>query len=144
MSLGMKRAEREAFLAETRVAVVSIQAAGRGPLTVPVWHDYEPGGDVRFVTGGASLKARPLHAAGRMSLCVQEETPPYRYVSIEGPVTIERPDYEHDIRRIALRYLGPQMGEMYLQATAGEREGAILVRLRPERWLSVDYRQWNG
>jgi PPOX class probable F420-dependent enzyme len=144
MSLAMKRAEREAFLAETRVAVVSIQAAGRGPLTVPVWHDYEPGGEVRFVTGGASEKARLLRAAGRMSLCVQEETPPYRYVSVEGPVTIGRPDYERDIRRTALRYLGPQMGEMYLQATAGEREGSILVRLRPERWLSVDYRQWNG
>jgi PPOX class probable F420-dependent enzyme len=144
MSLAMKRAEREAFLAETRVAVVSIQAAGRGPLTVPVWHDYEPGGEVRFVTGGASEKARLLRAAGRMSLCVQEETPPYRYVSVEGPVTIARPDYERDIRRTALRYLGPEMGEMYLQATAGEREGSILVRLRPERWLSVDYRQWNG
>jgi PPOX class probable F420-dependent enzyme len=144
MSLAMKRAEREAFLAETRVAVISIADAGRAPLTVPVWHIYEPGGEVRFVTGGESRKARLLRAAGRMSLCVQEETPPYRYVSVEGPVTIGRPDFERDIRPTALRYLGPQMGEVYLQATAGEREGSILVRLRPERWLSVDYRKWGG
>ena len=144
MSLAMKRAEREAFLAETRVAVVSIADTGRGPLTVPVWHIYEPGGDLRFVTGGESRKARLIRAAGRMSVCVQEETPPYRYVSVEGPVTIDRPDYERDIRPTALRYLGAQMGEMYLQATAAERDGAILVRLRPERWLSVDYRKWGG
>ena len=144
MSLAMPRADREAFLAETRVSVVSIPDAGRGPLTVPVWHLYEPGGDVCFVTGGASRKARLIRAAGRMSLCVQQETVPYRYVSVEGPVTIGQPDYERHIRATALRYLGPQMGEVYLQATAGEREGAILVQLRPEHWLSVDYGKWGG
>ena len=144
MSLAMTKAEREAFLAETRVAVASISETGRGPLTVPVWHIYEPGGDVRFVTGGASRKARLLRAAGRMSLCVQEETSPYRYVSVEGPVTIGTPDWERDVRPTALRYLGQQMGEMYLQATAEEHRGAILVRLRPERWLSVDYGKWGA
>jgi len=144
MSLAMTRADREAFLAETRVAVVSIPEPGRGPLTVPVWHIYEPGGEVRFVTGGASRKARLIREAGRMSICVQEESPPYRYVSVEGPVTIGRPDFERDIRPTALRYLGAQMGEMYLQATAGDREGSILVRLRPEHWLSVDYGKWSG
>ena len=53
----MTKSEREAFLAETRVGIVSIAEAGRGPLTVPVWYHYEPGGVVRFVTGGASRKA---------------------------------------------------------------------------------------
>jgi PPOX class probable F420-dependent enzyme len=142
MSLAMTRAEREAFLAGTHVAVVSIAEAGRGPLTVPIWYVYEPGGEIRFVTGGASRKARLVRAAGRASLCVQEETPPYRYVSVEGPVTVGRPDFEHDVRATALRYLGQQMGEAYLQATAAEREGSILVSLRPERWLSVDYHKW--
>ena len=144
MSLAMNGPEREAFLAETRVAVVSIPESGRGPLTVPVWHIYEPGGVVRFVTGGTSRKARRVRAAGRMSLCVQEDSPPYRYVSVEGPADIGRPDFERDIRSTALRYLGTQMGEIYLQATSGDREGAVLVSLRPEHWLSVDYRNWAG
>ena len=144
MSLAMSRAEREAFLAETRVAVISVADEGRGPLTVPVWHIYEPGKHVRFVTGGASRKAALIHKAARLSLCVQTETPPYRYVSVEGPVTIGVPDYERDIRPTALRYLGPQLGELYLQATAGERAGSILVTLAPERWLSVDYAKWGG
>jgi PPOX class probable F420-dependent enzyme len=144
MSLAMSRAEREAFLAETRVAVVSIPDPPRGPLTVPVWHAYEPGGEVRFVTGGASRKARLIRAAARMSLCVQDETPPYRYVSVEGPVTIAQPDWERDVRAIALRYLGERVGEAYLRATEQEHAGAVLVRVRPERWLSVDYRKWGA
>ena len=144
MTLAMTRPEREAFLAETRVGIVSIPEAGRGPLAVPVWYSYEPGGDVRFVTGGESRKARLLRAAGRLSLCVQTETAPYRYVTVEGPATIGRPDFERDVRRTALRYLGEQMGETYLQATAAEREGSVLVTVRPRRWLSVDYRKWGG
>ena len=54
----MSKGEREAFLAETRVAVISVTEEGRGPLTVPVWYHYAPGGVVRFVAGGASRKAR--------------------------------------------------------------------------------------
>jgi len=144
MSLAMTKEEREAFLADTHVAVVSIADGERGPLVVPVWYAYEPGGDLRFVTGGASRKARLIRKAGRVSLCVQTETPPYRYVSIEGPAVIGAPDHERDVRATALRYLGPQMGEVYLQATAAERAGSILVTVKPERWLTVDYGKWGG
>ena len=144
MSLAMTKEEREAFLADTHVAVVSIADGERAPLVVPVWYAYEPGGDLRFVTGGASRKARLIRKAGRVSLCVQTETPPYRYVSIEGPAVIGAPDHERDVRATALRYLGPQMGEVYLQATAAERAGSILVTVKPERWLTVDYGKWGG
>jgi PPOX class probable F420-dependent enzyme len=141
MQLAMTQEEREAFLAETHVAVISVQQSGRAPLTVPIWYSYDPGGEVRLVTGARSKKARLIRAAGRLSLCVQGETPPYKYVSIEGPVTIGEPDFERDVRPLAHRYLGEQMGEMYLQMTAADHApGAnILLRLRPERWLSVDY-----
>jgi hypothetical protein len=37
MSLAMTKQEREAFLAEVHVGVISIPEPGRGPLTVPVW-----------------------------------------------------------------------------------------------------------
>lgn len=136
----MTRAAREAFLADTHVAVLSVDEDGRGPLLVPVWYWYRPGGDVHVVTGGATRKVQLLRLAGRASLCVQTETPPYKYVTVEGPVTIAgRPEWERDVREVALRYLGPQMGEMYLAATAAEHETAVLVRLRPERWQSVDF-----
>src|SRR5262249_42001404 len=90
MSFALSRKDREAFLAGTHVAVVSVTEAGRGPLTVPVWYRYQPGGEVRIITSGATRKIGLLRAAGRMSLCVQEEAPPFRYVSVEGPVTIQK------------------------------------------------------
>jgi hypothetical protein len=139
MALAMRRGEREAFLAAVRVGIISIAQPGRGPMTVPIWYSYEPGGPVRFVTGGSSKKAALMRAAGRVSLCVQVETPPYQYVSVEGPITIGEPDFERDLRQVAYRYLGEQMGDWYLQTTAAERAGNILVTLTPERWLSVDY-----
>jgi len=46
MSLAMSRQEREAFLAALHVGVISIERPGRGPLTVPIWYGYEPGGDL--------------------------------------------------------------------------------------------------
>jgi hypothetical protein len=139
MSLAMSKAQRETFLAGLHVAVISIPEDGHGPLTLPIWYSYEPGGVVRFVTGGASKKAALIRKAGRLSLCVQTETAPYQYVSVEGPVTIGQPDFERDARAMAYRYLGEQMGEMYLQMTAEERTNSILVTLTPERWLTVDY-----
>lgn len=138
-SLSMSRAQREEFVAATRVGMVSIAEAGRGPLTVPVWYRYTPGGTLRFVTGATSRKAALLKAAGRIGFCVQSESPPYQYVSLEGPVIIGTPDYETDVRQTALRYLGEQMGAMYLASSAEDPEPAILVELRPERWYSVDY-----
>jgi len=146
MSYAMTRTERERFLAETRIGMLSVAEPGRGPLTVPVWYHYEPGGVVRVVTGAASLKGRLLRAAGRMSLCAQTETPPYKYVSVEGPVAFAEPDFQRDVRAMAIRYLGEQMGQLYLDMTAAERaaEPSVLVELRPERWRSVDYGKMTG
>jgi PPOX class probable F420-dependent enzyme len=141
----MPRAQREAFLADTHVAVLAVDEDGRGPFLAPVWYWYRPGSDVHIVTGGASRKVPLLRKAGRASLCVQTETPPYKYVSVEGPATIVgRPDWERDVREVALRYLGKKMGEMYLAATTVEHERAVLVRLRPQRWQAVDFTSFGA
>ena len=137
----MSRAEREKFLAAVRVGVLSIADGARGPLTVPVWYGYEPGGEVWFVTDRDSRKGKRLLLVDRVSLCVQTETPPYQYVSIEGPITaIELADLERHSRVLAHRYLGREMGDHYLAGSGpGDRDGSIVVRVRPERWLTVDY-----
>jgi len=145
MSLAMSRAEREAFLAGTHVAIVSIAEEGRGPLAVPIWYRYAPGGDLVFATAETSRKARLLRRAGRATVCVQTETAPYLYVTIEGPITFDRVDFERDTREMAVRYLGPQMGEAYLVATyPNGMTGEILVRVRPERWWSADFHKYTG
>jgi hypothetical protein len=137
----MTSEERQAFLVRPWIAVISIPETGRGPLTVPVWYLYEPGGEIRIWTGRESRKGRLLQAAQRMSVCVQEPSPPYKYVSVEGPIRIEPVSYERDVRPMALRYFGEQRGEDYL-ASIGGAAGVvddILVCLKPERWLTVDY-----
>jgi len=109
MALTMTKEEREAFLADVHVAVISVAEDGHGPLVVPIWYSYEPGAEVRIITGRTSRKGRLLERAGRFSLCVQTETPPYRYVSVEGPiVAVEAVDVERDGRPLAHRYLGTE------------------------------------
>jgi PPOX class probable F420-dependent enzyme len=140
MSLAMTKQEREAFLAEAHVGVISIPEPGRGPLTVPVWYAYDPGGELRVVTARTSRKGQLLARSGRFSLCAQTETAPYKYVSVEGPiVAIEDAHLERHLRPLARRYLGPQMGDQYVERTAAEHSDNVLVRMRPERWLTVDF-----
>lgn len=141
MSLKMTKPEREAFLAELHVGMISIADPDRGPLTVPIWYDYEPGGELWILTERGSRKGRLLDKVERFSLCVQTETPPYKYVSVEGPITsIEKADLERDVRPMAHRYLGPELGDGYVEATRGDGEvDNILVKMRPQRWLTTDY-----
>ncbi|MBI5948206.1 MAG: pyridoxamine 5'-phosphate oxidase [Chloroflexi bacterium] len=141
MSTAMTRSEREAFLADVHVGVLCVDEPGRGPLAAPVWYWYEPGGDVHVVTGAGSRKGLLLRQATRASLVVQTEAPPYKYVTVEGPLALGTPEYERDIRKVAHRYLGPVMGDRYLKSTGGGENvaGQLLVRITPERWLTVDY-----
>jgi nitroimidazol reductase NimA-like FMN-containing flavoprotein (pyridoxamine 5'-phosphate oxidase superfamily) len=142
MSFAMTREEREAFLADVHVAIISIADGERGPLAVPIWYDYEPGGEAWILTDRSSRKGKLLEAARRFSLCVQTEAPPYKYVSVEGSiVAIEDYDVEKHLRPMARRYLGERLGDRYVEQTVGDREsgGGVLVRMRPERWLTVDY-----
>ncbi len=142
MSYRMSQVEREHFLAEVRVGVLSVTEEGRAPLTVPVWYGYTPGGEVAVWTGKGSRKAALLQHAGRFSLCVQNEQTPYRYVSVEGPiVTVEPVDLERDARPIARRYLGAEAGDAYVAGTAESIASGqdIVFRMRPERWLTADY-----
>lgn len=135
MSLSM--AEREAFLDESHIAAVAVDAgADRAPLTVPVWYDYRPGGEVRFLTDGDSLKARLIAKAGRFSLLVQRASPTYRYVCVEGPVVGSNPTTLEELARIAARYLPADAVPGYVDSS--DRGALVTFRMRPERWLSAD------
>jgi PPOX class probable F420-dependent enzyme len=141
--LTMTKAEREVFLAEVHVGVLAVNGDGVPSLT-PIWYSYEPGGDVVMHTAGESPKTAMLRAAGRASLCVQTETAPYKYVVVEGAVVIE--DYADSAwrRKTAHRYLGPEVGDMYMEATTNTEPGSVMVRLTPERWRTTDYAKQFG
>jgi nitroimidazol reductase NimA-like FMN-containing flavoprotein (pyridoxamine 5'-phosphate oxidase superfamily) len=147
MTLIMTKQEREAFLADVNVGIISIAEEGRGPLTVPIWYAYDPGGDLRIMTPRESRKGRLLARTGRFSLCVQTETPPYKYVSVEGPIiSTEAADIERDLRPLARRYLGNEGGDRYVEETRNlpMHTDNVLIRMRPERWLTTDYSKEGG
>jgi PPOX class probable F420-dependent enzyme len=144
--LTMSKDEREAFLAAVRVGVLAVNGESAPSLT-PIWYAYEPGGDVVMHTSGTSPKTALMRAAGRASLCVQTETAPYQYVVVEGPVSIAARADGDDLRRdIAHRYLGPELGDMYIDATSSEEEvrNGVFVALTPERWRTVDFNKQFG
>ena len=140
----MSREEREAFLAEARVGVLAVSSAGGAPLLTPIWYSYEPGGDVVMTTAGGSAKTALLRSAATASLCVQTETAPYKYVVVEGPVSVADGVESAWRRGIAHHYLGDELGDMYADATMDSEPTAVTVRLTPERWRTTDFgKQWS-
>jgi PPOX class probable F420-dependent enzyme len=134
--LTMTRSDREAFLADLHVGVITVARDGEAPLAAPVWYSYEPGGDVVFDFESASEKIKLLDRSGQASLCVQSEAMPYKYVTVEGPTTVG--DVDDDVQRaLAHRYLGTEIGDMYLHEVA--ESVSLVVHLTPTRWRTQDY-----
>ncbi|QWF78762.1 pyridoxamine 5'-phosphate oxidase family protein [Amycolatopsis sp. CA-230715] len=137
--------ERENFLAEPRVGVLSIADTGdRPPLTVPVWYAYTPGGELSFFTGTqgrTARKTRLLEAAGKFSFCVQQPEFPYKYVTVECTVTgADRAPAPEPVREIISRYLPAEAAEAFAKGETDEPTGTfVLFTARPERWLSSDF-----
>ena len=144
MSLAMTEQERETFLADLHVGVISIERADRPPLTVPIWYDFAPDTGLWVITGENSLKGQALTKAGRFSLVAQTEAPPaYQYVSVEGPVVETRAaDLEADLRPMAHRYLGAEIGDAYVAGNSAA--GQLVFVMRPDRWRTVDYRKMGS
>lgn len=144
MSLKMTSEERDTFLTDLHVGVISIERADAAPLSVPIWYDYRPDVGVWVITGRDSEKGRALEAAGRYTLVAQSEEPPtYKYVSVEGPVVdVRDADRDADTRAMAHRYFGQSLGDMYIDSQADD--GSAVYVMRPERWRTVDYSKGVG
>src|SRR6266849_5835941 len=131
--------DRELFLAEPHIAALSVSAGeGRGPLIVPIWYQYAPGGEAWVLTPAGSKKARLIEAAGRFTLMVERVLPTVRYVSVEGPVTRTIPGTDELLREITVRYLPPEKVPAYLEFAETELGEQVAIYLRPERWLTAD------
>jgi len=131
--------ERERFLAEPHIAALSVAAgADRGPLTLPIWYQYTPGGEAWILTPARSRKVKLIEAAGRFTLMVERLEPTVRYVSVEGPVARLVPGTDEMLQEMSGRYLPPDQAEAYIQFARAELGEQVAVHLRPERWLSAD------
>jgi PPOX class probable F420-dependent enzyme len=111
--------------------VATVRADGR-PHVAPVWFDLE-GDEIVFNTAAASLKGRTLRRDPRVSICVEDDNPPFSFVIIEGTATLsEDPDELLTwATRIGGRYMGAESAEDY-----GKRNGVpgeLLVRVHIDK-----------
>ena len=79
------------------------------------------------------MKAANLQTDPRVCLCVDDETPPFAFVIVEGVATLSEDlgELRAWAARIAGRYMGAAQADTY-----GQRNGVpgeILVRVQPTR-----------
>jgi nitroimidazol reductase NimA-like FMN-containing flavoprotein (pyridoxamine 5'-phosphate oxidase superfamily) len=141
----MTEPERDALLAEPHVGVLSVASdSDRPPHTAPVWYGYQPGGTLSFFTGSQGRKARKtrlIEKAGVVSLCVQREQLPYRYVTVEGTVVrTDRPPSAEQLLAVVRRYLPEEQAQGFVSAELAQPGSElVLFTVRPDRWLSFDF-----
>ncbi len=135
----LTESERQDFLAAKHVAVLSVATDdARPPASLPIWYDYRPGGDILISTGPATRKAALIERARAVTLVVQDEDPPYRYVVVEATlVDTTEPTPQAIAEAIAVRYLGEDGARRFLQSMEGHPN--VLFSFRPDRWLTADF-----
>src|SRR4051812_11459372 len=131
--------EREQFLAEPHIAALSVSAGDtRGPLTVPIWYQYSPGGEPWVLTGAGSRKARLIEATGFFSLMVERIEPTTRYVAVDGAVSRIEPDTDAQMEELAHRYLPEAAAKQYLEFAHANLGDHVAIYLQPQHWVSAD------
>lgn len=133
----MTEDERETFLRHpVRPAVLATTRPDGRPHAVPVWYDFD-GDAIVFTTGAHTVKGRNLARTPRLALCVQDDRPPFSFVTIEGTAQLlgDKEEVRRWATRIGARYMGAERAEEY-----GARNGVpgeLVVRLRVERTVSA-------
>jgi PPOX class probable F420-dependent enzyme len=129
----MTKAEyREFLLRGTKTGkLATVRKDGR-PHVVPVWF-YLDGDTVIFTTGGESLKYKNMKRDPRVSITIDDQTPPYSYVMIEGTVSFSEDPGEllHWATCIGGRYMGEDRAEAY--GRRNSTPGEVIVRIIPSR-----------
>ena len=130
----MNEAEVRAFLTfGTRTGKLGVTRLDGNPMVVPIWFEMDDDGTLLFTTWGESIKGKSLRRDGRVSLCVDEDTPPYAYVRVDGTTTLleDRELLRTWAARIGGRYMGAERGAEY--GARNGVEGELLVRITPTR-----------
>ena len=138
----MSKEEIQTFLMSGTLTgkISTVRKDGR-PHVVPIWFilendDYNI--KVVFTTGQDSLKAKHLLRDPRVSFCVDDQTPPFSFISIEGIAEINKePDLSELLKwatKIAGRYMGQDNAEAYGKRNAVK--GEFLVRIRPTKVIA--------
>ncbi len=110
---------------------------------VPIWFvmndtNSKAGvGDIIFTTGSESIKAKNIHRNKLVSICIDDQIPPFSFVTIFGTAKIFPYRQKEVLKwatKIAKRYMGRKNAKIYGRTNSGE--GTVLVRIKPTRILA--------
>jgi len=110
---------------------------------VPIWFvlDYRNNednlGNIYFTTFIGSVKAENIQRDNRISMCIDDQAPPFSFVTIHGtaePYPYKQKEVLKWATRIAERYMGKKNSKAYGERNSGE--GAILVRIKPTKIIA--------
>ena len=123
---------------------------------VPIWFVLDGGNksggrrkgeddDIIFTTDGTSVKAKNIQRDNRVSICVDDQTPPFSFVIVYGTAKIHHCKQSELFRfatKIAQRYMGKGNAELY--GRRNSTEGEVLVRIKPTRIIAEkDVAGWD-
>ncbi len=97
-----------------RTAKLAVTRLDGSPHVAPVWIDLD-GDDVVFMTSAETIKGRSILRDGRVSLCIDDDRPPFAFVTISGTATTSTDPDEllHWGTRIGGRYMGADQADEY-------------------------------
>ena len=137
----MTKSEIKKFLMkDTFTGKLATVKKNGSPHVVPIWFVVEEVnsrnrnkvGNIYFTTGRDSVKAKNIQRDSRVSICVDDQTPPFSFVSIYGNAKLI-PYRQKEVLKwatqIAERYMGKKNAKAYGERNSGEDE--VLVRIRP-------------
>lgn len=118
--------------APARTAKLAVVRADGSPHVAPVWVDIE-GDDVVFMTAADTVKGKAILRDPRVSLCWDDERPPFSFVTVTGTATTSTDGAEllYWGTRIAGRYMGAERADEYGRRNAVPPE--MVVRIKPSR-----------
>ena len=118
---------------------------------VPIWFVLESrsksgrADNIIFTTNSTSVKAKNIQRDNRVSICVDDQTPPFSFVIVYGTAKIHH--YKHDklfrmATKIAQRYMGKDNAKDY--GRRNSTEGEVLVRIKPTQIIAErDIAGWD-
>jgi PPOX class probable F420-dependent enzyme len=136
VTVDMSDEERRAFLsAGTRTAKLAVTRLSGAPHVVPIWFVLD-GDDLIFTTGVDTIKGKAISRDNRVALCVDDDSPPFSFVTIEGVARIGR-DLDETLAwatRLGARYMGAERAEEFGWRNAVP--GELLVRVATTRVIA--------
>ena len=128
-----------AFVSEgTRTGKLATTTPSGHPHVVPIWFVLDDDtGELVFTCAGHSLKAKALRRDPRVSICVDDERPPFSFVELRGSVTLSEDVDEMRpwTTRLGARYMGADVAEAFGRRNAVP--GELLVRLAPAKVVAL-------